>query len=272
MPATRGANSATSNGLKNEEPKNKKAKVTRQKSTVTVEQQHNSSIENEDAQAAPVKNTTKSTSNKKQLEEVQNVVDQTASVTSTRSSRKSESSTTTRGKKDAASKEEVAAKAEEAANSSFQEMEVEEPSSTSSTTANYKSTPTKAKSLANQTINTTNGGNISTITSITHPEDSLMTDISTVTTFTESTVLTNGKNQTQAREVVQIQRRDNPGYALAVGENLSNQLGLGTDIDNRKKPQIIKELPTNVIQIASGGMHSACLTADGIVSSIINFL
>lgn len=55
------------------------------------------------------------------------------------------------------------------------------------------------------------------------------------------------------------------GYVLAVGENISNQLGLGLDICDRKKPQLVKGLPNNVIQVASGGMHSACLTADGIV-------
>lgn len=58
------------------------------------------------------------------------------------------------------------------------------------------------------------------------------------------------------------------GYVLAVGENISNQLGLGFDICDRKKPQLVKGLPNNVIQVASGGMHSACLTADGDVCLI----
>ncbi len=56
-----------------------------------------------------------------------------------------------------------------------------------------------------------------------------------------------------------------PGYILSVGENLSNQLGLGCEIDNRKKPQLVKMLPSNIIQVVAGGMHSACLTSDGIV-------
>ena len=46
---------------------------------------------------------------------------------------------------------------------------------------------------------------------------------------------------------------------------MSNQLGLGEDITDRKKPQVVKKLPTNIIQAVSGGMHSVCLTADGIV-------
>lgn len=58
-----------------------------------------------------------------------------------------------------------------------------------------------------------------------------------------------------------------PGFALACGENLSNQLGLGTEINDRKKPQVIKDLPENIIQVAAGGMHSAVLSEDGIVMS-----
>ena len=59
------------------------------------------------------------------------------------------------------------------------------------------------------------------------------------------------------------------GFVLAVGENLSNQLGLGCEIDDRKKPQLVKELPTNIVQLAAGGMHSAVLTEDGYVSIYI---
>jgi len=59
--------------------------------------------------------------------------------------------------------------------------------------------------------------------------------------------------------------RRSPGYVLSVGENVSNQLGLGEDITDRKKPQVVKLLPTNIVQAVAGGMHSACLTADGIV-------
>ena len=55
-----------------------------------------------------------------------------------------------------------------------------------------------------------------------------------------------------------------------MGENLSNQLGLTLDVTDRKKPQIVKELPENIVDIASGGMHSAVLTDDGIVILMSN--
>lgn len=120
-------------------------------------------------------------------------------------------------------------------------------------------------------------------------QESLVSDTSTVTTKSNSltgvlvqngtnkrgrgpasvasTTTTDHVNGEAVGEVVvnHVDRPVNPGFALAMGENLSNQLGLGPDIDNRKKPQIIKDLPENVIQVASGGMHSACLTEDGIV-------
>ncbi len=122
-----------------------------------------------------------------------------------------------------------------------------------------------------------NVNNTTSVTSISVNEDSMMTDISTATAKT----VTNGTNGTHANgthsngihsnEAIGIERIVRPGYALAVGENLSNQLGLGSDIDNRKKPQIVKELPTNVVQVASGGMHSACLTEDGLVRFFSHF-
>ena len=56
-----------------------------------------------------------------------------------------------------------------------------------------------------------------------------------------------------------------PGFALACGENLSNQLGLGSEINDRKKPQVIKDLPEDIVQVAAGGMHSAVLSEDGSV-------
>ena len=67
--------------------------------------------------------------------------------------------------------------------------------------------------------------------------------------------------------IVNTRTRTKPGFVLSVGENLSNQLGLTLDVDSRKKPQLIKMMPNNgtVVQAASGGMHSACLTDDGTV-------
>lgn len=89
--------------------------------------------------------------------------------------------------------------------------------------------------------------------------DTVMTDLTInqneVTTTQAVDILTNTKTLTK------------PGYALSVGENLSNQLGLSLDVDGRKKPQLIKMLPNNgrIVMVASGGMHSAALTDEGIV-------
>lgn len=133
-----------------------------------------------------------------------------------------------------------------------------------------------------------NGTAVSCITA-NDTQESLVSDTSTVTTKSNSltgVLVQNGTNKRRGPasvasttttdhvngdavgEVVvkHVDKPVNPGFALAMGENLSNQLGLGPDIDNRKKPQIIKDLPENVIQVASGGMHSACLTEDGIVN------
>jgi hypothetical protein len=147
---------------------------------------------------------------------------------------------------------------------------------TTSTGRNGKHTPAKrVSSLINSTMMSTASNlsinNTTCITSITVNEDSMMTDISSVTT-NQTEITARGAASSKSmlgiggEACVHIERLVRPGYALAVGENLSNQLGLGADIDNRKKPQIIKELPSNVIHVASGGMHSACLTEDGIVS------
>lgn len=87
-------------------------------------------------------------------------------------------------------------------------------------------------------------------------EDTMITDVSQAAEACSAKVSELSQN---------FVRNDKPGLVLAVGENLSNQLGLGGDVNDRKKPQVVKELPENVIQIASGGMHSACLTQDGIV-------
>ena len=91
-------------------------------------------------------------------------------------------------------------------------------------------------------------------------------------TKTEEAVMSDITNQngeaavSSNQDAVKSYSQTKPGFVLAVGENLSNQLGLGLEIDNRKKPQIVKQLPTNIIQIASGGMHSAALSQDGTVS------
>jgi regulator of chromosome condensation len=91
--------------------------------------------------------------------------------------------------------------------------------------------------------------------------DTLMTDLSSETNTTLHAV-------TALPELTKFEfvRNKRAGFCLAVGENLSNQLGMGDGVDDKKKPQLAKELDAeNIIQVAAGGMHSACLTQDGYV-------
>jgi alpha-tubulin suppressor-like RCC1 family protein len=73
-------------------------------------------------------------------------------------------------------------------------------------------------------------------------------------------------NDPTKKIIIESRTKTKPGFCLAVGENLSNQLGLSMDVTDRKKPQIVKELPEDIVEVAAGGMHSACLTEDGTVS------
>jgi len=103
-----------------------------------------------------------------------------------------------------------------------------------------KSNDVELKNDLNDTINDT------VMTEVTNGHD---------TTISDGDILVNTKTITK------------PGYALSVGENLSNQLGLTLDVDGRKKPQLIKllEAQGEIIQVAAGGMHSAVLSSDGSV-------
>lgn len=135
----------------------------------------------------------------------------------------------------------------------------------------------KAASQSNLLLDTTNGA--TGLASTTINEESMSnSDVSTATNTTQNLTvnLTTASVATTASSkfttlfdpIEPIVRPDRAGLVLSVGENLSNQLGLGSEVDNRKKPQLVRDLPDNVIQIAAGGMHSACLTQDGIVSSL----
>ena len=54
------------------------------------------------------------------------------------------------------------------------------------------------------------------------------------------------------------------GVVLTVGQGDVGQLGLGEDITERKRPAIVTDLEgKNVVQIVSGGMHTAVLSSDG---------
>lgn len=287
-----------SSRLNNVEPKNKRAKtaterkLTRQKSTAsstTSTNEHNtsntSSTENqhEDSLASKSISTTSTvltTRSSSRLHDIKN----NAPVIAANNHTTEITPATTNNKKGARNTKASAAAAvitptpteEEPMNTSIVEeaqmahddQEFEEPLPV--VAPKNSRTPTKnRKALANSTMINTSGNssvnNQTCITSITVNEDTQMTDISTVTNQTDVTSVRGGLATNSGEVCVHIQRDDRAGYVLAVGENLSNQLGLGSEIDNRKKPQVVKELPTNVTQVASGGMHSACLTQDGIV-------
>ena len=132
---------------------------------------------------------------------------------------------------------------------SLSEMEIDEP-------------PTKA-SKKDEKETVANGASLKDVSSFA----SVLTETSympgDMTTITHNGEATGGELLLKPREPA------TPGFVLAVGENLSNQLGLGLDVDNRKKPQLVKQLPSNIIQIASGGMHSAALSEGGTVSPLL---
>ncbi|KFM66928.1 Regulator of chromosome condensation, partial [Stegodyphus mimosarum] len=52
------------------------------------------------------------------------------------------------------------------------------------------------------------------------------------------------------------------GKVFVIGENDVGQLGLGEDIEVKKRPTVL-ELSQSVIDVAAGGMHSVCLTESG---------
>jgi hypothetical protein len=139
-------------------------------------------------------------------------------------------------------------------------------------TTNNKNTTDKFNSTLNTTANNNNlsantsaafGSTsiINTTVNNHHNEETMMSDITT-------TSVIHG-NLPELSHTVWLGTAK-AGFVLAVGENLSNQLGLGCEIDDRKKPQLVKELPTNIVQVAAGGMHSAVLTEDGFVSYLFH--
>lgn len=58
--------------------------------------------------------------------------------------------------------------------------------------------------------------------------------------------------------------KDAHGVVLTLGQGDTGQLGLGPDIMERSKPALVKGLE-NVVAICAGGMHTVCLTQQGIV-------
>lgn len=55
------------------------------------------------------------------------------------------------------------------------------------------------------------------------------------------------------------------GELLTLGQNDVGQLGLGQDVEERKKPALVPGLE-NVVAVACGGMHTMCLHKSGEVS------
>lgn len=119
-----------------------------------------------------------------------------------------------------------------------------------------KSLHNKTNDLNNTANQTLNSNLTANYTINTNYDDTMMTD---VTNHSELNA-----NQNSSEPIVS-RTKCKPGFCLSVGENLANQLGLSLDITDRKKPQLIKDLPEDVVEVAAGGMHSACLTEDGTV-------
>ena len=57
------------------------------------------------------------------------------------------------------------------------------------------------------------------------------------------------------------------GLVLSLGTGDTGQLGLGEDILERSKPALVKGVEGQIVSIAAGGMHTVCLTKDGLVWS-----
>ena len=58
------------------------------------------------------------------------------------------------------------------------------------------------------------------------------------------------------------------GLVLALGEGDVGQLGLGENILEKSKPGFVEVVGKDIIQVIAGGMHTACLTANGEVSPL----
>uniref|UniRef100_A0A1I8F4C2 E3 ubiquitin-protein ligase HERC4 n=1 Tax=Macrostomum lignano TaxID=282301 RepID=A0A1I8F4C2_9PLAT len=67
-----------------------------------------------------------------------------------------------------------------------------------------------------------------------------------------------------AVDKVRLHFNSTPGQVLTLGEGDTGQLGLGDEVLGRKRPAKVDGL-SNVVQAVAGGMHTVCLTADGVV-------
>jgi len=52
------------------------------------------------------------------------------------------------------------------------------------------------------------------------------------------------------------------GQLFTLGENLTGQLGLDPDVENKKRPALVEGL-TEIVSIVCGGMHTVCINKVG---------
>ncbi|XP_071965662.1 regulator of chromosome condensation-like [Antedon mediterranea] len=72
--------------------------------------------------------------------------------------------------------------------------------------------------------------------------------------------------QTKTNKVSHPSHRVEPGVVLTIGQGDVGQLGLGEDINEKKKPGLVvfpAEAQGNIVQVVAGGMHTVCLTSSG---------
>ena len=69
------------------------------------------------------------------------------------------------------------------------------------------------------------------------------------------------------QSIEQISKNAQAGSLLSLGTGDTGQLGLGEDITERSKPALVKGVTGKIKAIAAGGMHTTCLTVDGVVWS-----
>ncbi|KAF6200519.1 hypothetical protein GE061_004962 [Apolygus lucorum] len=67
--------------------------------------------------------------------------------------------------------------------------------------------------------------------------------------------------------IATILKKRDPGAVLVFGDGVSGQLGLTMDVTEKSRPTVVPNVE-NIIDVAAGGMHTVCLTAD---HSLITF-
>ena len=73
--------------------------------------------------------------------------------------------------------------------------------------------------------------------------------------------------QESIQRIQQCSKDAKAGSLLTLGTGDTGQLGLGEDITERTKPSVVTGVSGKIIAVAAGGMHTICLTMDGVVWS-----